>query len=650
MKRTTFLVIVLNSLLAQSTFLQAQKPTQENIRLISESEKQAHSSLHQPRESLIQNTYDLKYHRFYWYVDPAQPYIRGAVTSYFEVTHPFMTSIQFELSAGMSADSAYHKGFRYGVEHEGSVITVQFGEISPMGSIDSVTVFYHGNPTTTGFGSFGSEVHAGAPGMWTLSEPYGASDWWPSKNDLTDKIDSLDIYVVAPNGNSVASNGVLISEKPFGVNNTITHWQHRYPIASYLIAIATTNYARFSDYYVKGSDTLEIKNYVYPEDLLALRENAAGVLPSIALFEDLFQEYPFSREKYGQAQFGWGGGMEHQTMTFLGKGAFNHEIIAHELAHQWFGDMITCGSWQDIWLNEGFATYCAGLTYEHMFDGYYWPIWKYQSISYVCFLPDGSVFCNDTSSVGRIFDSRLSYSKGALLLHMLRWKCGDDNFFAGVRNYLNDPELRHGFARTADLKAHLEAASGLDLTEFFDDWFYGEGFPTYTVDAGQLPDHTTSVTIYQSQSHTSVDFFEMPVPVQFFGGGKDTIITFNHTFSGEMFTCNPGFTIDSVKFDPEMWLISASNTVTFGRNELPAEYSFSIQPVPANDFLYVNHNLTNLTGIQIFTLAGKHVHLQIDSQAEGKVVINTSALNAGMYLLKATSNEATIIRKFLVVR
>ncbi len=651
MKTIQCYTMILFLILSGGTVSLGQKVSvMRDLELISQSEKSAHSKLNQPREQLIVNNYDLKYHRFYWFTDPAEPFIRGAVTSYFVATQPLMSSIQFELSSGMSADSAGYHGFIHTVNHFGNVLTVPFGEIIPVGTLDSVTVYYHGNPTTTGFGSFGTEIHAGAPGMWTLSEPYGAADWWPSKNDLTDKIDSIDVYVVTPNGNHVASNGVLISETPFGANFTLAHWKHRYPIVSYLIAIASTNYARFSDYYVKGGDSLEILNYVYPEDSLALRENAKSVLPSMALFEDLFEPYPFRTEKYGHAQFGWGGGMEHQTMTFLGKGAFEHGIISHELAHQWFGDMVTCGSWEDIWLNEGFATYCTGLTYEHLFDGFYWPIWKHNTISAVCYYPDGSVFCDDTTSVGRIFDSRLSYHKGAMLLHMLRWVVGDNAFFTGIKNYLNDPDLRHGFARTTDFKQHIEATSGKDLTGFFADWFKGQGFPTYTVNVGQMPDNNASVTIYQGQSHSSVDFFEMPVPVQFFGAGMDTVIVFDHISSGQVFPINPGFQIDSLKFDPELWLVSSNNTVSLGKGDLPFGKSLLLLPNPASDYLYIQHNLGKIYSLEVLAMDGNQEQISQVNEEETRTKINIENLKPGVYILRIGYQEGNVTRKFVVNR
>jgi hypothetical protein len=268
----------------------------------------------------------------------------------------------------------------------------------------------------------------------------------------------------------------------------------------------------------------------------------------------------------------------------------------------------------------------------------------------VCYAPDGSVFCDDTTSVGRIFDSRLSYSKGAMLLHMLRWVVGDEAFFTGIGNYLNDPDLRHGFARTTDFKQHIEATSGKDLTGFFADWYFGQGFPTYTVNVGQSPDNICSVTIYQEQSHPSVNFFEMPVPVQFFGAGTDTVIVFDHTFSGQVFSANPGFRVDSVKFDPEMWLVSANNEVTLGKEDLPFGKSLLLLPNPASDYLYIQHNLGKINSLEILSMEGKAELTNSDAEGDLLTKINIKNLKPGMYILRIVYPEGKVTRKFVVNR
>jgi len=608
------------------------------------------------RQSIALNNYDLKYHRFFWFIDPAQRFISGSVTSYFIATSEQINSIQFELSSVLYVDSAIYAGRKAIVDHTDSLVTITLSSPLLRSQLDSVTLFYHGVPRSSGFGSFETYVHNGAPSMWTLSEPYGASDWWPSKNDLTDKIDSIDVFVVMPNGNHVASNGVLVSQKPYDTSSTIEHWKHRYPIASYLIAIAVTNYARYSDYYVIGTDSLEILNYVYPEDSVALRATTPVAVKTMALFEQLFSPYPFKKEKYGHAQCNMGGGMEHQTMTFLGKKAFNFHTITHELGHQWFGNMVTCGTWEDIWLNEGFATYSMLLCYEYLLpDDYWYKIVLEEIRKNIITKPQGSVFCNDTTSVSRIFNGSLSYHKGAYLLHMLRWMLGDTVFFQGVRNYLNDPVLQYGFARTRDLKKHLETQSGKDLTRFFADWFYGSGVPDYSVSVQQQLDLSTKVTINQTPFNSDVSFFAMVLPVKFKGAGKDTTIVFDHIFSGEVFDFEPAFKIDSVFFDPDMKILYNKAVVSLdpiqsSLNQIKTDENIQIMVNPAKDFLKLKFKSGTINYLQIVGLDGKQEITIPDRQELSLIELDIRNLRPGMYILKAGTSDWSETKKFIVIK
>jgi aminopeptidase N len=589
------------------------------------------------------------HHAFHWNIDPAVSAISGHVETTFIVNQNSVSILRFELNTAMTVDSVIYNGQQVNFADSSSyILNIYLPQSLSQGQQAMVDIHYHGNPAAGGaFGAFVQTVHAGKPIIWTLSEPYGAREWWPAKNDLSDKIDSMDAYITTPYGNKAACNGVLVSTTDNGTG-LVHHWKHRHPIAAYLVAVAVTNYASYSDWAVINNDSIEILNYVYPEDSATFAQQSPGVINSMQLFTDLFIDYPFKDEKYGHAQFGWGGGMEHQTMSFMAN--FSHSLMAHELAHQWFGDMVTLGSWQDIWLNEGFATYLTGLTYEHNFPNHtYWEDWKSQKIAHVTSDPFGSVWVDDTTSASRIFSSRLSYSKGALLLHMLRYKVGDSAFFAGVNNYLNDPQIAYGYARTSDLQHYLEQSSGMNLTEFLNDWFYGQGYPIYQIDVSQSWQGSFDVIINQTPAHSSVSFFEMPVPIHFYGPNIDTIIRFENTSNNQQFQFQLGQYVDSVAFDPEMWLC-ARGTVDFsvGIADNDNVYEpFKLFPNPVHEQLIITSGHRGDVVIEIYSAQGRLIKTEIVTKFENSHITNLNLLQSGMYFVNIKSSQGNWSQKFI---
>ena len=590
--------------------------------------------------------YDLRYHRCVWTVDPAVADIAGNITSYYVATTP-LSQVTFDLNDALTVDSVKRAGAPLAFVHSNSVVTITLPGTQSDGTLDSLTVYYHGTPVSGGFGSFNQSTHAGTPILWTLSEPYGAMDWWPCKQDLNDKVDSVEVFVTAPLGNRVGSNGLLLSVDTIGQLAT-HHWKTRYPIAAYLVAIAVTNYAAYSNWVPMGpNDSLEVLNYVYPENLATQQALTPAIADIIQLYDSLTIPYPFANEKYGHAQFNWGGGMEHQTMTFLVN--FGFSLMAHECAHQWFGDRVTCGSWEDIWLNEGFATYFEGLTVERYFPAN-WMSYKAGKINSITSAPDGSVKCTDTTSLYRIFDGRLSYNKGAYVLHMLRWVLGNQTFFQGLTNYLNDPALAYKYARTSDLKYHLEQASGLSLTTFFQQWYNGEGYPTYYL---TLYPHAGSadIVLNQTTSHSSVPFFEMPVPVYLTDGIQDTTVVLQHTYSGQVFHVNLPFTPVTAVVDPELWLLSANNQVTVGLNEQNSpETELQVFPNPATATVFweLPGSAANPVSVGLYSMEGKLVSESTIQGTTGRIPVGD--LENGVYLFRIQTVDGVMTKKVQIAR
>ena len=589
--------------------------------------------------------YDVSYHKLEFTVDPAIYFINGKVTTTYTALTDNMLSVTFDLANQMTVTSVTKNGAPLAFSESGNnELIITLPSPQQIGTSATLIINYSGIPPVNGFESFASETHNGTPVLWTLSEPYGARDWWPCKQDLNDKIDAIDVYITAPSQYVSVSNGVE-PEAPIviGANKT-THFHHGYPIPAYLIAIAVTNYSVYNQTAGTAPNTFPIINYIYPESLASVETQLAQTPLIMDLFESLFEIYPFHNEKYGHAQFGWGGGMEHTTVSFMGN--FNRGLIAHEMAHQWFGDKITCGTWKDIWLNEGFATYVAALVIENFDGASAFITEKGSMINNITSSPNGAVYLTDTQAldVNRIFSGRLTYNKGAMVLNMLRFKMGDALFFQGVKNYLADTNLAYKYAITSNLQSHLEAVYGSSLTEFFSDWIYNQGYPIYNITAQNLTGGQVKFVVNQTQSNASVSYFEMPVPVRVFGaGGEEMDLVLNNTTNGQIFIENVPFAVTSLTFDPEKNIISKNSVVTLGGNDFEFDSSFLLYPNPVSNVVSIDFsNNEFVTNATFFNSIGQKI-----KETTTQKTWDVSSFESGIYFIRVATLEGTKQFKFI---
>ncbi|MDI1254659.1 MAG: M1 family aminopeptidase [Flavobacterium sp.] len=628
-------------LLLMISGLYAQQHTEE-INKIAEAEMKSAAKTMNVVTNVNTNNYDITYHKLEFTVDPSAYFINGKVTTTFTAVSA-MTTVTFDLTNSLTVASVTKNNIALSFVQNGNdelVITLPGGLAA--GSSATVVITYSGEPDT-GEAAFTTEDHNGTPVLYTLSEPFGARDWWPCKQDLNDKVNNIDVYITAPSQYTSVSNGKLVGIVTNGNSTKTTHWQHNHPIPAYLIAVAVTNYSLFTQQAGTAPNTFPISNYVYPEYLADNLDNLAATLPIMSFYESTFETYPYADEKYGHAQFGWSGGMEHTTCTFMYN--FDRGLIAHELAHQWFGDKVTCGTWKDIWLNEGFATYLASMIIGQLDGAAAFVNDKSNMISYITSQDGGAVYLTDTEAlnVNRIFSSRLSYNKGAMVLNMLRFKLGDTMFFQALKNYLADPALAYGYATTPQLKAHFEAVYGQDLTEFFNDWIYNQGFPSYTIVAHNLTPGLVQFTVNQTQSHPSVTYFEMPIPVRVFGsGGQQADLVLNNTTNGQVITTAVPFVVTNVSFDPSKELISANNTITLGLKNYELE-AVLLYPNPASEQL----QLQLPEGVMVDKTAFYNMLGQKVKESGSDANWNVADLASGVYFVNVTTNFGTKQMKFI---
>ncbi|MPS72916.1 MAG: T9SS type A sorting domain-containing protein [Chryseobacterium sp.] len=593
--------------------------------------------------------YDLQYVRLELDLDPTQQYVSGIMTSHFKMLAN-SPDIYFDLANNLTVSNVKYHGQNLTFQQLNTdEIRISFPASLTAQTTDSLSITYSGVPDASADSFSADFTPAGDPILATLSEPFGAREWWPTKQSMNDKIEKMDIKITTPAQYTVGSNGKLMSETILGNGKKLTYWQTNYPIAAYLFALGISNYTKVNSTITTSESSFPFVNYLYPATAADANSQygLAWTPDCMQNFETNFGPYPFRNEKYGHMQFNWGGGMEHQTMTSMIN--FGQGLIAHELAHQWFGDKLTCGSWNDIWLNEGFATFGEHVTYEKLlmapstFQSY-----LANEIGYITSEAGGSVYIPESSQLdfNRIFNGRLSYSKGGFVLRMIKWILGDDQFYAMLKAYQNNPAFVYNYVKTSDFKNFLSSYTGKDFTEFFNDWIYGEGYPTYQIRWMQnAATKQLTFKVGQTRSSPSVSFFEMPLPIKVSGsGGQTAYFVLDNTSNNQYFTQDVGFTVTSVAFNYENQIITKGSTVIKDNNLAVNDINqknINVYPNPSKSLIKIS-GLVKSADYELFSVDGKLVKKGI---ADPNSEINISTLVKGTYILKFNDQSVKIIKE-----
>jgi aminopeptidase N len=598
--------------------------------------------------------YDVIHYDLDLVLEPDLRLLSGTVTMTGRVTGTSLDTVDLDLALNMSVSAATAAGVATSFTHILHVLRVDLDRTYNQDEVFVVSVTYAGDPSSEAFtwSSF-----AGADWIWTLSEPYGARKWWPCKDVNSDKADSVDIRVTVPdNGLIVASNGLLVAELDNGDTRTF-HWHESYPIATYLVSLAIHTYEVFSDWYHPATgDSMEVVYYVVPSQLANAQLGYPVTVDMLHAFAAGFGEYPFLAEKYGHAQFNWGGGMEHQTLTSLKYTSYSPWLLAHELAHQWWGDLVTCATFHHIWLNEGFATWSeaywreqsegVAAYHEEMDNAAYWG--------------SGTIIVEDPEA-GGIFNYWTSYAKASWVVHMLRHVLGDEDFFAALATYRQ--VYAYDSATTEQFRDVCEAVSGQDLDAFFQQWIYGEYFPQYAYAWYAQPAGPASeVNLLVEQQQTDTGLFTMPIDVVITTDSQVHTFVIQNSQAQQTYTLSVAGEVQSVQLDPDGWILATfeERVVDVPAGEVAAVRLLPNHPNPFNPattlrFLLpraapVRLTLHDLAGRVIRTLAadrfeaGEH-HVVWDGRDSGGELVAS-----GIYFYRLEFPEGALTRKLTLLK
>lgn len=606
---------------------------------------------------VLSNNYDVAFYRFDLSAGNTSAHLEGSVTIGATSKTSSLDTFACELVDYYTIDSVLIDGEKCPLTRSGHDVFVVPQSPIGAGSLFEATFYYSGEiPKNIQDADFGISNNPAYKITYTLSEPYFAKYWFPCKQDLLDKADSVMINVVTDSGLVVGSNGLLVNRMPLDEGKVLHQWRSSYPIAYYLISLCIGDYQEYS-YYAPlpdANDSVLVQNYLY---------NNPGVLDAnqyyldltgelIYIFSELYGPYPFAEEKYGHCMAPFPGGMEHQTMsTMVG---FDFELVAHELAHQWFGDMVTCATWQDIWINEGFATYSPFLALERL--GNQFPIQLMQQYvnEVMASAPSGSVFIpesefaidytdfNDLYNLTwRIFSWPLSYAKGAIILHMLRHEINNDELFFNILRTYGE-NYRFSNATGADFREIAENTTGLDLRYFFDQWYYDQGYPVFRIRWYQEGDELR-IESRQGPSVPGGTFFRLTMDYYVRTSAGDTLLRLEQTEAIQTYSIPVDGQVAEINANPYANVLARIEQIheeTFAPATITGEqdkHGITIWPNPAAEYIWVS-NPDNLSGsITILDHTGRK--LLTCSLENGTTELPVYKLTSGAYIIRILTDD-----------
>jgi aminopeptidase N len=617
-------------------------------------------------------SYDLDIQLF-----PTERNITGTVAIGLSALAAGLQQVRLDLVDDLTCDGVTRRGIDAVFTHEGDSLVVTFDPPLSAAAAETLTIHWHGRPPPHGAFRTGLMFRVnenGTPGdpsddMPTVanqSEPWSSHAWWPCKDHPSDKA-LVSMTVTVPEPLVAVSNGILLQEDVPGPGLRRFAWREAYPIATYLVSVAATNFASWSqDCHPTGGDPVRLDFHVFPHDLEDAEIDLAPTCDMMELMVRLAGPYPFPGEKYAQVEFKWLGSMEHQTATSLSQIIFTGDryyelVVIHELAHQWFGDSLTPALWSDIWLNEGFARYCEALWIEQAYG-----VTAYQEYMREIGInrhPDLFADQGILLDPDPILPNTLIYDKGAWVLHMLRMLIGDEAFFSFLADYAMDPNLVLGSVTLADMIGHAEAAAGRDLSSFFEPWVATSAVPLVSQNlsiwnAGQR-NETVRLNFTQHQS----PLFEMAVPVVIHTacGTREELVILSK--AAEVFTWKVDCPVDSVSLDPEGMVLMRSpwapppvlQAVGPWPNPVPATgaefrlFLTSDREITAK--LYdIRGRIVESTGMGLLAATGP----QSDPEAEPHVwtwppTEGAASLSSGVYWVEFTGSGARAVRKITFI-
>lgn len=622
-----------------------------------------------PQPTPNQALYDAVHYTLDIAVNPATKLVEGSVRIEALPLAPALASIDLDLDPALSvSDVRSRAGSSIEWLRAGDVLTVYLPAPAAAGDTIAVDVYYSGYPATAAEPGMFFSSAAGAPLVYTLSEPWSARAWWPCKDYPDDKA-TFDLSFSVPQTITAASNGVLVGtsdETRWSAPYRRWHWRESHPMSTYLASLAAALYTRIDGEWVASpGDTMPLAHYVYPYLEAAARVDFSIAGPALSFFSEIFGIYPYADEKYGVALSPLGGGMEHQTLTTYGASLVRGDhyydwLYVHELAHQWVGDLVTCRSWEHIWLNEGFASYSESMWFEHL--GGAASLKTYMESQDRPLTWNGPILRDPDNPDPWYYFDNVVYDKASWVLHMLRRVMGDEAFFDVLSAWCADPGRRYGAAVTDDFRTLCEERHGAPLAWFFDPWLTRTDRLSYawSYDVWELGG-AVSLTIAVDQEQEAL--YTMPVEFRIASssGVVDTVLWVDERHEELRLSFPGGTVVSNVYLDPDHWILCDKNMIDTGTPSAAAVFLAQNYPNPFNPETTLRYGLDRpaAVSLRIYDARGALVRTLVDrprSEA-GRWTARWNGANdagarvaSGVYFARLVAGDRSVTRAMVLLR
>lgn len=389
----------------------------------------------------------------------------------------------------LTTDSVKLNGVITGFTHNDTNIYLTAAQPINIGDTMQIDVFYHGVPKVEpyGWGGFHFNGSASAYNLGIALEdrpPNYGRVWFPCIDNFLDK-STYDCYIRVPSNLTAVCGGTLMGVSPAPSSTSIYHWQLNLPVCAYLASVAVSNYVPVEGIFNGMNGPIPTQIYVKPQDTTKAKNSFIHLNDILAAFEYYFGAYRWPRVGYVATALG---AMEHVTNIAYPSGnidgTLNSEwLYAHELSHMWFGDLVTCASQEDMWINEGWAVFSEILWREQVYGKENYKNFirtKHHEVLQKNHVSEGGYLALSPIASSHVYGSTV-YDKGGMVTHSLRGYMGDSLFFKAVKNYLNT--FGYKSVSSAQLRDFLSQDCGYSLQPFFDAWVFAPGFPHFSIDS-----------------------------------------------------------------------------------------------------------------------------------------------------------------------